>query len=69
MPSQLANWILHVFIIYVSGGKNIKCYLFCRTRQSLLATLSKSIHTYVPGFGKTDHNVTIDILRNTDLSY
>ena len=24
---------------------------------------------YVTGFGKTDHNVTIDILRNTDLKY
>ena len=24
---------------------------------------------YVTGFGKTDHIVTIDILRNTDLKY
>ena len=25
--------------------------------------------TYVTGFGKTDHIVTIDISRNTDLKY
>ena len=27
------------------------------------------IITYVTGFGKTDHIVTIDISRNTDLKY
>ena len=28
-----------------------------------------SVRTYVTGFGKTDHIVTIDISRNTDLKY
>ena len=27
------------------------------------------IRTYVTGFGKTDHSVTFDILRNTNLKY
>ena len=27
------------------------------------------IYIYVTGFGKTDHIVTIDISRNTDLKY
>ena len=26
-------------------------------------------NVYVAGFGKTDHNVTIDNLKNTDLKY
>ena len=29
----------------------------------------KVISLYVTGFGKTDHIVTIDISRNTDLKY
>ena len=28
-----------------------------------------TVITYVTGFGKTDHIVTIDISRNTDLKY
>ena len=27
------------------------------------------VAVYVTGFGKTDHNVTVDISRNTDLMY
>ena len=29
----------------------------------------KGYHTYVTGFGKTDHIVTIAISRNTELKY
>ena len=32
-----------------------------------LATAQASLYTFVTGFGKTDHIVTIDILRNIDL--
>ena len=31
--------------------------------------LALEINVYVTGFGKTDHIVTIDILRNTGLKY
>ena len=35
----------------------------------IIASISASIMVYVTGFGKTDHIVTIDISRNTDLKY
>ena len=38
------------------------------TSSPVLVAVNSS-KPFVTGFGKTDHNVTIDILRNTDLMY
>ena len=35
----------------------------------ILTCMHVRIYVYVTGFGKTDHIVTIDISRNTDLKY
>ena len=37
--------------------------------RELITEMKKVKGTYVTGFWKTDHTVTIDIARNTDLKY
>ena len=37
--------------------------------QSIISQCIKNVLIYVTGFRKTDHIVTIDIVRNTDLKY
>ena len=43
--------------------------LFCITRSAFLSITFAHLFTFMTGFGKTDHNVTFDISRNTDLKY
>ena len=51
------------------------CYTHTHARTHARTHAHTHTHThthtyiYVTGFGKTDHIVTIDILRNTDLKY
>ena len=58
--------IINNYIKYTDN----KIIIVTRFEKSYVA----SMHNYkyyanVTGFGKTDHNVTFDILRNTDLKY
>ena len=52
---------------HVHTGLSVACignlFLTCTDNYRVFITL------YVTGFGKTDHIVTIDISRNTDLKY
>ena len=53
------NIIVH---IYFRNIRNYHLYAY-------YVRILYSGQTYVTGFGKTDHIVTIDISRNTDLKY
>ena len=49
--------------------------MLIKTKQQVILFMAGKIRlvnnndNYVTGFGKTDHIVTIDISRNTDLKY
>ena len=52
------------------------CVILLYSKASCLCTVEwytvackPNLYVYVTGFGKTDHMVTIDISRNTDLKY
>ena len=44
-------------------------YIYISSQGSINILLSPLETIFVTGFGKTDHIVTIDISRNTDLKY
>ena len=44
-------------------------YQYCEKCGHFTATYKLHQSIYVTGFGKTDHIVTIDVSRNTDLKY
>ena len=63
------GWVKYWQMTFVSP-KFSSTKILCYTIVSYIPTLCMDAHNYyVIGFGKTDHNVTIDISRNTNLKY
>ena len=63
LPTGL--WYIPITVVHNLAVNSLMIIGLCSTRQKQ----GPANNTYVTGFRKTDHIVTIDIARNTDLKY